>query len=231
MLLDEEFEESHEFVVFQSFPNKQSAMDFISILIENDILYEYEEFFTIPSSTFITENESIKVIQVKIQQKDFRKVDQILTDMNQDEFNDLPAEYYLLSFGKDELLEVIEKSDEWSKFDYLLAIKLLKEKGVEVNETSINKMKEERLDSLSEPDKNQIFWIVLGYVSALLGGLFGVFIGYHLFTSKKVVPNGDKVFRYTATNRKHGQIIFGIGSVLFVIVLLLRILSEISKYS
>ncbi|MFT5877674.1 MAG: hypothetical protein ACI8SA_001538 [Dokdonia sp.] len=62
-------------------------------------------------------------------------------------------------------------------------------------------------------DKSPKGLIVLGYINAFIGGLFGLFIGKHLNYSKKILPNGHKVLNFSSHHRKHGFNTYWIGIV------------------
>ncbi len=47
----------------------------------------------------------------------------------------------------------------------------------------------------------------------------GVFIGHHLNTAKKTLPNGERVYVYNAEDRSHGKWIYFIGIVMFLFVI------------
>ena len=80
----------------------------------------------------------------------------------------------------------------------------------------MEKLQEERLIQLTEPEKSQIEWILIGYVCAFLGGLLGIFIGWHLKAFKKTLPNGEKVLNYSPSDRIHGERIYAIGKIFLV---------------
>ena len=61
--------------------------------------------------------------------------------------------------------------------------------------------------------------MIAGYVLAALGGIVGVFIGHHLNTTKKTLPNGQRVYIYNADDRAHGKWIFFLGSAMFLFVM------------
>lgn len=219
---------SSEFVTFQSFPSRNLAMDFISLLEENQIPYVFDEFFNIHNPLFSSDHEAIKEFHVQLQKESFPKVQQLLLDINREELESIESDYYLLKFSDQELLDVIEKSYEWSTFDYLLALKLLQERGVNIDIERVVKIKEEKLEELAQPEKNQGSWIYIGYVTALLGGLLGIIIGVNLMTSKKTLPNGDRVYSHSESNRNHGMVITIIGIVMFIIVFFMKIVNNIN---
>ena len=130
----------------------------------------------------------------------------------------------MLSFTDEELIDVIEKSDEWNRFDVQLAQKLLKERGNEITTEQINELKKQRIIELSKPEEGQNVYIIIGYVCALLGGLLGIFIGWHLLTYKKTLPNGNRIYAYSDNDRKQGNRILILSGIFIVIWIIYRIL-------
>ena len=122
-----------------------------------------------------------------------------------------------------ELYDILLKSDEWNKFDYSLAQKILRDRGKNIDKELLDSLKKQRLEDLAKPDENQKPWIIAGYVFALLGGFLGLIIGYFLWTSKKTLPNGQKVYSYSSNDRKHGKYIFYIALIIFPSALLLKV--------
>lgn len=90
-------------------------------------------------------------------------------------------------------------------------------------------MKRSRIEILSKPSKNQTLWVTIGYYTAFLGGIAGIIIGLHLSTHKRTLPNGDRVYDYSESDRKHGTRIFYIGLICLPVLFLLRILYNIDK--
>ena len=97
-----------------------------------------------------------------------------------------------------------------------------------IDSKDINTFKNQKIEKLSQPEKSQTFWVIIGYLSAFMGGLFGLLIGYHLLTHKKVLPNGDKIFDYNEKDRKHGERILIIG-VLILVFGVLRYLYKLTE--
>lgn len=139
--------------------------------------------------------------------------------------NELNADYYLFNFSKDELHEVLVKADEWSEHDVEIARALLHKKGVKIDENALKQEIDERMANFRKPDKNQTFMVVFGYICAVFGGFLGLLFGYALYSTKKELPNGEKVYRYSESNRKSGfniliisAITLSIGTALKLIV-------------
>ena len=130
----------------------------------------------------------------------------------------------MFEFTNEELYEVLLKSDEWNAFDYSLAQKILIQKGKSIDKELLNTLKNERLKDLAKPEGNQKPWIISGYIFSILGGFLGLIIGYSLWTSKKTLPNGQKVNSYSENDRMHGKYIFYIGLIIAPIALILKVL-------
>ena len=212
-----------EFLIFQKFNTESQAEDFGSLLNENRIEFLIENI-SINFDPILSNNEFGKEFCVKIKKDDFEKANDILREKAKTEINEVQDDYYLLSFSDEELIDVIEKSDEWNKFDVELAQKLLKERGNEITNEQINELKKQRIIELSKPEKGQSIYIIIGYICAILGGLLGIFIGWHLLTYKKTLPNGNRIYAYSENDRKQGNRILILGAVFIVFWILYGIL-------
>lgn len=204
-----------EFVAFQKFNNQNSAIDLGNLLKNNEIDFLIENI-SINLDPVLSNNHFGNEYCVKLKGKDFEKAITILSEIAKSELNEVENDHYLFSFSDEELIDLISKSDEWSKFDVELAKQLLKERGKEVSEEQILEIQKQRLLELSKPEDGQNIYIIIGYVCAFLGGLLGLFIGWHLLTYKKTLPNGSRIYAYSEIDRKHGNKIVIIG-VIFLI--------------
>ena len=214
-----------EFITFQKFNEQVSALELGKLLKENNIEYLLEDN-SVNSDPIMSNNEFSKDFRVKLQRKDFEKADNLLQQLSQAEIDEIDKNYYLFSFSDDELIDLIAKRDEWSQFDFLLAQKLLKERGKEISPEMIEQIKKERIIELSKPEESQTSWIISGYVFALLGGLLGIFIGWYLSTHKKTLPNGNRIYVYSAIDRKHGSRILIVGVIFLTFWLIMKLLKS-----
>jgi hypothetical protein len=212
-----------EFLIFQKFNTESLAIHFGRLLNENKIENLLENI-SINFDPILSNNEFGKEYCVKIKKIDFERANDILSEKAKVEINEIQDDYYLFSFSDEELIDVIEKSDEWNKFDVELAHKLLKERGNEITDEQINEIKKQRIVELSKPEEGQNIYIIIGYVCAILGGLLGIFIGWHLLTYKKTLPNGNRIYAYSENDRKQGNRILILGGIFIVIWILYRIL-------
>jgi len=124
-------------------------------------------------------------------------------------------------------MEVVTKADEWSPFDVVLARKILADRGKEISDESIEKIHEKRIEEMRKPDPPQTQWITLGYILAFLGGVLGIFIGWHIYTFKKTLPDGERVYGYTEHDRKQGKIIMWLSGVIFALAIIVRVVISI----
>jgi H+/gluconate symporter-like permease len=74
------------------------------------------------------------------------------------------------------------------------------------------------------PKKHQSGLIFIGYVLAIFGSIIAVVIGYTLKSKQAELPDGNRAYKYSENNRKHGQQIATIAVVMFCIRLALKIL-------
>ena len=211
-----------KFAEFQRFNSEAELEKCVKILIENNIEYLIEDV-SINLDPVLSSNKLGIEFLLKIDQVNFEKANNILDELYSFEIDEIESDYYLFSFSDDELLDVIIKSDEWNKFDVQLAQKILKEKGKGLSVIEIEQIQRERILDLSKPEKKQSDWIFIGYISSLLGGFLGIFIGWHLLTFKKTLPNGDRIYNYSNEDRKHGNQILIIGFLSIIVWIIIRI--------
>lgn len=216
-----------DFITYEKFSNKNTAEEFAKLIKEENIEYLLENNSLSFDPTFANNGFGTEFC-IKIKKSDFKKLDEILLQKSEEEINEIQEDYYLLTFSNDELIDVITKSDEWNKFDVSLAKKLLKERGKEINPEQITVIENERIIELSKPEKSQKVYIITGYVFALLGGWISIFIGWHLLTYKKTLPNGNRIYAYSEHDRNQGNRILLLGIVFFALWFIYVLLKKIN---
>jgi hypothetical protein len=199
-----------DFVTFQRFNDKVAALALAETFKGNNFEVELEDASANFDITFAN-NEIDKDFRVKLKPEDFERANIFLQQQAAKDLADIDPNYYIFDFSDEELKEIIEKQDEWSSLDFLLAQKILRERGVEVNVEQIQTLKAKRIEELSEPEKSPKLLIVSGYVLAFIGGLLAIVIGAYLRNHKKTLPNGERVFGYAIADRAHGERILILG--------------------
>ncbi|MEO3405093.1 hypothetical protein AAFN85_14390 [Mucilaginibacter sp. CAU 1740] len=212
-----------EFITFKKFNDAALAWALTDLLEENDIEYRTEEGAFSFDPTFGASKELATEYVVKISPDDFTRATELLKASEANDIAHIDKDYYLYSFTDVELKEILEKADEWSTFDYELARKLLAERGVDVSDEAIANINKQREIELKKPEASQTTWIVIGYICALAGGVFGMFIGWHLSSYKKTLPSGERVYEYLESDRKQGRIILYISIATTTLAIIYKI--------
>lgn len=85
--------------------------------------------------------------------------------------SDVDPNHYLFSFTDQELQDVLVKNHEWSELDVLLSEKILEDRRIAIDKKKIQEENFTTILDLSQPKKGILFWIVIGYLFAFLGGV------------------------------------------------------------
>jgi len=192
-----------KFLCFQKYNDVDIAEAVGQKLFENGITYTIENERKYWDPSFANNSFAADII-LKIAPDNFTSAHKILETFYKDQLDITDNDYYLNSFTDDELFEIVSKPDEWGHFDYQLAQKLLKERGKDVSMEFIYQLKKQRIKYLSKPETSNKYFIYLGYCSAIIGGLFGLLIGWNLAYFKKTLPDGKRVYAYRKDQRSHG---------------------------
>ncbi|MBD3582643.1 hypothetical protein [Flavobacterium selenitireducens] len=195
-----------EFLTFERFTHKHAAQALAKFFEENGIDYVVTDESPNLDSSFTGNSEN--EFRVKLKPEDFERAHKLLEDSVLGDLEDLPQDYYLYSFSDKELFDVVSAKDEWSAFDFMLARKILKDRGKSVSEQELSEMNKARIEALSQPDKPDGFLNFIGWISVILGGVLGLLIGWYLSSHRKTLPNGQSVFAFSATDRNKGKAMF-----------------------
>jgi hypothetical protein len=205
---------SIEFSTYKKFIYKDDALEFIEILKEHRIDYQLANNSSSLDSSFGGDINT-KQFELKILKEDFPKLEKIEEELVKKDVENIDENYYLFDYSDEDLIEIVMKKEEWNKFDYLLAQKILKQRGKEVNPELINSINKQRIKDLSTQEVTPTWLIIIGYVCAFLGGFLGVFIGAFIMNYKKALPNGDRMYNFNKKDRVHGQNILILSVVAF----------------
>lgn len=188
---------------------------------------------------YITENTSLpfdvsfannpvnQEYRVKLKSEDFEKANAVLIKEASVQLDEVDRGHYLFTFGDEELMEVISKRDEWSNYDFLLAQKILKERGKVLGNAELADLEEKRLQELNKFEPINPGWIYAGFLLALLGGIFGIMMGWFISSNTKTLPNGETMYCYSDADRKKGRVMLVVGIVVLVFCLILRISQQV----
>ena len=191
-----------EKVIFRKSINKSIIEEVASILERENIdfqLIDNEKYF---DATFVTDPSKIEY-QLLIQKEDFENAETLITKYYSENLI-IPEDYYLKEFSDEELIEIIYKKDEWNEFDYEVAKSILKDRGIVISETDIERINSERLEKLKtnyEKPNEVKNLIILGYIFSVIGFFASFVMTFCLFISygvslvilklKKQLPKTD----------------------------------------
>lgn len=206
-----------EFLTFQKFNDPSLAEQIATHLkqagIELIIANEKPSFD--PS---FTHNEMEFDYVIKIRPDEFDNANKVLDEFYSNNLTEVDKEYYLFEFSDEQLKEILSKPDEWGKYDYHLAKKILKDRNIDISDQKLSELKKERLSVLSKPENSGRTLLICGFISAILFPIAGTIIGAIILSSKKTLPNGNRVWVYTPTNRKNALIMLIISVVMFLFI-------------
>jgi hypothetical protein len=229
------------YVTYRRFTDVRDAEPLAVFLVENKIDCTVEEVSAGNLDPLYIGYGVEKDFRVKLHKEDFVRADTLLQQYYQQDMDAMPQDYYLFGFNNPELMEIIAKRDEWGVLDFLLARRILQQRGIDISEEKLDELKTQRITELARPEKTDMMWVNIGYVAtfagcimelynfvvsskggnpffgpySMVGCIAGVFIGYSLLL-QKTLPNGEKVYVYAEAGRQHGKRI-----VIFSIVLML----------
>lgn len=206
------------FLTYQKFNDQAAASELAQFFGENGLAYELEDS-SINFDVSFAYNEINKEFRVKLRGNDFKRADELLQELSKKSIELADESHYLYQFSDEELIDLLQKADEWNAFDVALAKDILKQRGKELNNNTLQQFRSERLAVLSEPQKANWVWVFTGYLLAVLGGLLGFFIGWHLINHKKTLPSGESIQAYTDADRKNGYNILALGIISFIAII------------
>jgi len=212
-------------ITYQTFDDPALAEDVANTLKQNDVHYELKSFA--PKIDVATMTSAPLRYAIMAYGDDFNRINKLLEESAANDIEKIGKDYYLFAFTNEELLDVIEKADEWSAFDVMLAQKILKDKGQEISMEKMENIQQERIEELKKTEPSQKNVIIAGYVFAFLGGLIGVFIGQYLAGYRKTLPNGEVVLAHSDSDRRHGKYIMTLGTVMLLVVCFLKLTHRI----
>jgi hypothetical protein len=215
---------SSDFRDFQTFASAEAAQPLLNRLARQGIMarttFDNGQLAFDPS---FANNQLTSKFIVKLHLADFERASQLLADMNEHAISQADPTHYLFAFTDEELFDLLVKPDEWSSFDVALASQLLRQRGRDISSDTLKLLRQHRVAALAEPERDHKTWVMGGYLSAMLGGLFGLLIGYQLYFHRKQLPDGRRVYAYSATDRVHGLRIMTLGIVMFILLVGLRV--------
>lgn len=217
----------NDLIIYKTYPDLASAEEVALLMTNNGITAEVIKENRVLDSNYIGQAFSDPYL-LYMHGSDFERAHTILENEIMVNLEDVDPGYMLLAFNEEELIDVMEKKDEWGVYNYKLAEALLKKKNAHIPEVKIALEQAERLRTKEKPVASGMLFLLLGYASVLSGmvsifiparnavltlsqGLLGLFIGWILCYSKRTLSNGQRTFYFTSSSRLQGSVMFWIS--------------------
>jgi hypothetical protein len=216
-----------KFEFFRDFFNAEQAEGFVALLKSNDIPYKLEKTRTLLSGS-IAGHGLVPYAIVKLRALDFSKVNKLLGDAVQNDEAYI-SNHYFQAYKAAELLEVVQKPDEWTAEDLAVARYLLAKQGVSIPDKQVEDFKQQRNEILREGKAASAAWVVFGFLSCIVGALLlspffivgALGLGLYFWKDTALDADGNKYFVFDEKSRKLGKVIFYLGWVLLFLSVLL----------
>jgi hypothetical protein len=214
-----------EFLPIRNFSQEDHFIDLLDLLESHHIPYQTEVYRQRidPISMVTLPPEFI----VKVQSGHFSEVYVLLDKQAARAVVQADEDHYLFEFKDEELFDILASPDEWSAYDYQLARRILSERGIDIDAKLLNLLKKSRMEVLAQPEQKQTTYLGVAYLFSFLGGIIGIVIGWNLVTARKTLPNGQQIYAYRESDRRHGRRIMALGVIMIVVWLFFKPLREI----
>lgn len=216
--------ESKAFKTYKCFQSTEQAAAYIELLKTHEIPYKAETAEQLPGTVFALGSTLLPKVVLKLLPEDFIKINEIIEEEIVNADVDLDG-HHLSQLNNKELWEILEKPDEWSAEDMPIAKLLLQQRGVEVSDVEIQKLRTRRLQNVRQGRKASsvtmclwflaIVFIGFGNVVLMLGGIG---MSYYYGYDKTTDPDGNSYFTFEPQTRKYGQLMLLIGIPLMLVV-------------
>ena len=139
----------------------------------------------------------------------------------------------VFEFDDDELMEIIQKPDEWSIYDLQLAIQILRQRGKRIDDKMVSDHRTKRSEELDKPRRVDPLLVIIGTVFALASGVFefmyigilphlfiflGIVLGFSIVAFKKQNPlTGKTHFYFSSSDRSWGRLMIVIECISLLI--------------
>lgn len=162
-----------------------------------------------------------KDIFIKIDPDNFDHANRIIDEQIEQNLSQIDPDYYLFSFADDELFEIVQKADEWSNQDVVLARRILKDRGYDLSEKQVKDIRSTRIRELAVQEEDSPWWTYIGFLAAFSMPIIGLIMGLSILQSRKLLPDGRKIPTYNPRARSRGRGLIILSSVTLTIWLVL----------
>ena len=204
---------------FRKYVIKEQAEEIAKILSDNGINVQIREVKPYVDITF--SNPNSLNYWIRLPENQIAKAESILEkELNT---SDGLMYHYFSEFTDEELIDVLKSFYDWTKVDYQQARMILKDRGISFTDEELEQFKKISLQEQRAPQKAKTSWIIVGFISALLGGFLGLIIGWNYYMGYKELPNGEIVYLYDSSTRKKGKAMVIIALSVLVLIIAIKL--------
>ncbi|MCB0759950.1 MAG: hypothetical protein KDC12_00410 [Flavobacteriales bacterium] len=189
-----------EHTLYRQFQDEAMADMLCTMLTEGGV--EFQRSIGHPEGDV---EELIDIHQIHIPSDQVDRADQLVEERANKELESVDKDYFIFSFSEEELREVIIKSHEWSPLDVALAVKILKDKGVELDVEDVKAVRNKHQEASARQTSLSSGNTVLLYISAL-GAIVGIIAGAYVLLASIQTYLGHTIKKYDNHSRRHGRI-------------------------
>ena len=213
-----------ELVEIQRCRHHDSASALVALLTEADIPFKRGTNASIVAASVVGEDSSGEII-ISVKRLDYKRSRAVIEANSLDA--DIPENHYLLTSTSDELLDIVLHPDDWNAFDVAHARRLLEEQGVSVDGEKMEELAL-RNHALKTKGEGAAFYVfLLGWFTAFLIPIVGIFIGMHLARHRDKEAQGS-YYTYKKSSRIQGGVIT-VVSITWLSFFLLSMVVTFSK--
>lgn len=192
----------------------EQAEEVTHLLEKSGIPYKLEKSEVLIDEAIVGNSLTPKIV-LRLQPIHFQRANEVIKE-NIKLTPEILEAHYLNQLDARELLEIIEKPDEWSVEDVVVARAILAQRGIPIDEASIHQMQRERLQLLRAGKDVSLaqlllFYLVIFGVSILFSGYFmlaGLALSWYYWKDMTVDTTGTKFYTYKSSVRQIGKILF-----------------------
>ena len=211
-----------DFEFYKSFYQQEDALPYLELLKENNIVWRLEGSETIITEAIVGSPIFPKIV-LRILPEDFKKVNDILEKEILSNAPDL-EQHYLNDSTDHELLDILKKQDEFTIEEVIIAKELLRVRGIPIERSALEGMKQNRLEELQKGRDGNLVWMTIYMVLLVLGTflysplamLAGIGMGWYYWKDQSVDIDGNQYLTFNQKTRNFGIFIL----VLAVLVVL-----------
>jgi hypothetical protein len=198
---------------YTKFYAPEDAQFLITLLQQHHIPYSLEHEVNQLDKVYIGDAVD-PMFELRIPTDQFSEVNGLLAEQAKFDMLQPGFEHILQSSTIEELRQLLNEPSSWNAYDIQVAAALLAEKTQGRVTVPLNG------SATYVPMKLELIWIILGYLSCLLGASYffylaiaGFLAGLVVNQAKKTLKNGTTVKMYDRSSRLHGRIMMALGAI------------------